>query len=289
MHYYWLKKKWFLDAIVSNFLFTLLLTTAPTEMTINAEINYADVSSYSANPLDVSNDIESTIEFEDVFALAFEVVCQNEYATQLNSTFIMIDALPLEGEVADFLAYDIVNDLSSISAITSAPAIPIVTTQSNISLSVIANNLRIIIPSSTVDTRLSTITCGSQVVNVTSFSALTVTIPTYVLSNSAQVVDLEETTLDILIKSTVDVTGTFNSVSPLHSTPSSIYTQEIDTTLGFYFYSVLELAIDSIQVQSVEVYTTIELIEYMTRFSDLNDLRVGDFAGLQFKNLRWLQ
>ena len=111
MHYYWLKKKWFLDAIVSNFLFALLLTTAPTDMTIDAEINYADVSSYSVNPIYVSNDIESTIEFENVFALAFEVVCQNEYANQLNSTFIMIDALPIEGEAVDFLAYDVANDL----------------------------------------------------------------------------------------------------------------------------------------------------------------------------------
>ena len=99
----------------------------------------------------------------------------------------------------------------------------------------------------------------------------------------------EETTLDILIKSTVDVTGTFNTASSLHSTPSSIYTQEIETTLGFYFYSVLKLTVDSIRIQPVGVYTTIELIEYITRFSDLDDLRVEDLAGLQFKNLRWLQ
>ena len=184
MHYYWLKKKWFLDAIVSNFLFTLLLTTAPTDMAINAEINYADVSSYSVNPIYVPNDIKSTIEFENVSALAFEAVCQNEYATQLNSAFIMIDALPIEGEVVDFPAYDIANDLSSIGVITSAPAMPIATTQANISLGMITVNLRIIIPSSTVDTRISTITCGSQVVNVTSFSAPTVTIPVYDLSNS---------------------------------------------------------------------------------------------------------
>ena len=288
MHYFWLKKKWFFDIIVNNLLFAFVLTMPQYDFDIDSNVNYAEVAPFEGETTEVE-----VLNFWGSAGISTIIETGTELAEEtldLDYTSDLCTALEF---VLDAYFYTTGQYIKPVAVIANPSKIDIIEYRKEV-----FNKARILPVVEAVpkqDIELFEIKCPNFDVDTEVLGTLDFSLDTIEYSNAmdfASSLDFEITntyefaTSNLYAKIDNDATIKLEKANIIDFSFSNIAVFFTNINARFYTPVVLELKMSNVQLENIEIYNTMDVTDYVTRFADLEGLIVEDLTGKKFRDLR---